>query len=101
MLILRRKVGDSLIIGDNITLTVLSIDASGNINLGIDAPKDVIILRKELEQAKAANAESVASAKELALKALNEALPNFVQKQDETCAVKPVAPSAKPNKPQQ
>ncbi len=98
MLILRRKVGDSLMIGENITITVLSIDASGNINLGIDAPKDIIILRKELEQAKATNAESVANANVPTVQALNQALAGFVQNPNAISTTRPVAPSAKPKK---
>ncbi len=51
MLILRRKLGESFIVGDNIDITVLSVDSNGNVNLGINAPKDVLILRSELQQA--------------------------------------------------
>lgn len=50
MLILSRKVGDSIIIDDSITLTVKSID-KGVVKLGIDAPNDVSILRQELKDA--------------------------------------------------
>ena len=51
MLILRRKGGESLVIGDQISVTILSVDASGTVMLGINAPKDVLILRSELQQA--------------------------------------------------
>ena len=44
MLILRRKGGESLVIGDQISVTILSVDASGTVMLGINAPKDVLIL---------------------------------------------------------
>ncbi len=47
MLILTRKVSETLIIGDNITITVLGI--SGNqVRIGINAPKDISIHRKEI-----------------------------------------------------
>ncbi len=47
MLILTRKVGETLMIGDEITLTVLG--AKGNqIRLGVNAPKDVVVLREEV-----------------------------------------------------
>lgn len=48
MLVLSRKSGQKLQIGDNITVTVLEVH--GNvIRLGIEAPRDVRILRGELE----------------------------------------------------
>ena len=50
MLILSRKEDESIVIGDNITLKVISID-KGMVKLGIDAPSDVAILRSELLEA--------------------------------------------------
>ena len=49
MLILGRKVGESLSIGEQITITILSVDAGGNVSIGINAPKDLLILRSELK----------------------------------------------------
>lgn len=47
MLVLSRRIGESIIIGDNITLTILAI--SGNqTRLGIDAPKEVSVHREEI-----------------------------------------------------
>jgi carbon storage regulator len=47
MLILARKTGESIKIGDDITLEVISV--TGNtVKIGIKAPKEVGILRKEL-----------------------------------------------------
>ncbi|MCA9194513.1 MAG: carbon storage regulator [Planctomycetales bacterium] len=49
MLVLSRKEGERLVIGDNITLVVSKI--SGNrVTVGIEAPADVRIFRGELEQ---------------------------------------------------
>jgi carbon storage regulator len=49
MLVLSRKEGEKLVIGDNITLVVTKI--SGNrITLGIEAPADVKIMRGELKE---------------------------------------------------
>ncbi len=60
MLILTRRPGESLTIGEDIRLTVLSVSAgdSGSVVLGIDAPRDVLILRSELQQAISANRDS-------------------------------------------
>lgn len=47
MLILMRRVGETLMINDNITITVLG--TKGNqVRIGMDAPKDVIIHREEI-----------------------------------------------------
>ncbi len=58
MLILQRKPGEALRIGDNITVSVVSIDG-GRVRIAIDAPSDVPILRNELVETIAANQESV------------------------------------------
>ena len=60
MLILRRKTDESLILNDNIKITVLESGADG-VRLAIDAPKQVQILREELVEATKANQEAVAA----------------------------------------
>ncbi len=47
MLILSRKLDESILIGDSITLKVISID-KGSVKLGINAPANVRVLRSEL-----------------------------------------------------
>lgn len=47
MLILSRKLDESILIGDSITLKVISID-KGSVKLGIDAPVTIRVLRSEL-----------------------------------------------------
>ncbi len=47
MLVLTRRLGEAITIGDNIRIVV--VDISGNqVKIGIDAPKDVEIYREEL-----------------------------------------------------
>ena len=50
MLILSRKEEESVVIGDNIIIKVISID-KGNVKLGFDAPPQTLILRSELKEA--------------------------------------------------
>lgn len=47
MLVLNRKPGESIILGDNIEIKILEIQ-DGKIKLGIEAPREVSILRKEV-----------------------------------------------------
>jgi carbon storage regulator len=47
MLILTRKLGESIIIEDNIKITVVDISKQ-QIKLGIDAPKNITIYREEI-----------------------------------------------------
>jgi carbon storage regulator len=57
MLILQRKAGESLLIGEDITVSVLSVDGT-RVRLAISAPKDTPILRSELVKAAAANLDA-------------------------------------------
>ena len=59
MLILQRKPGESLVIGENISISVVSIDG-GRVRLAISAPPEVAILRSELLDARDANRDSAA-----------------------------------------
>lgn len=47
MLVLSRKLGEKVIIGDNIVLTIVKIDRN-QIRLGIEAPSDVPVYREEI-----------------------------------------------------
>ena len=47
MLILTRRVGESLMIGDDVNVTVLGIRGN-QVRIGVDAPKDVAIHREEI-----------------------------------------------------
>lgn len=47
MLVLARKLDESIVIGDDITIKVVSIE-KGIVKIGIDAPKSISIMRNEL-----------------------------------------------------
>lgn len=47
MLVLSRKVGEAIQIGDNITITVVRVTPQG-VRIGIDAPREAVISRTEL-----------------------------------------------------
>lgn len=49
MLVLSRKPGEKIQIGDNITITVVRV-SSDNVRLGIEAPREIEVLRSELVQ---------------------------------------------------
>jgi len=47
MLILTRRVGETLMIGDNVTVTVLGVKGN-QVRIGVNAPKDVSVHREEI-----------------------------------------------------
>jgi carbon storage regulator len=53
MLVLSRKLGQRIVIGDGITVTVLKVQGH-QIRLGIEAPKEIPIKREELRDSRAA-----------------------------------------------
>ncbi len=59
MLVITRKKGESVLIGDNIEITIVKLD-DGSVKLAIDAPKEMRILRKELyNEVKEENQKSI------------------------------------------
>jgi carbon storage regulator CsrA len=68
MLVLSRKLEESIAIGDDIKIKIISID-KGTVKLGIEAPKIISIVRSELlEEIKDAN---IAASKEIKIDELN------------------------------
>lgn len=66
MLILARKVGQSILIGDDIEITVTEVRGD-QVRLGINAPRSVSVKRREtIEQVRAQNVEAAHSADEAA-----------------------------------
>jgi carbon storage regulator len=64
MLVLSRKEGESLMLNDTIEVMVVEI-GKGQVRLGIRAPKDVLILRKELTEEVALSNKLSAKTKDL------------------------------------
>jgi len=47
MLVIGRKKGESLLIGDDVEITIIKIE-NGSVKIAINAPKEIVILRSEL-----------------------------------------------------
>jgi len=74
MLVLARKLDESIVIGDNIVVKVVSIE-NGVVKLGIDAPQDISIMRNELlEEVKEQNRAALHHSDSSELNALSELL---------------------------
>ncbi len=57
MLVLSRKVGERVLIGDRIAVTIVRVNGNG-VRLGIEAPPEMVVVREELAQRAAAEAAS-------------------------------------------
>ncbi|MPV39195.1 carbon storage regulator CsrA [Georgenia subflava] len=70
MLVLSRRVGEQIVIGDDIVLTVVDV-RNDTVRLGIDAPRSVSVNRAEVRQAvEEANREAAAAVDDDAVAAL-------------------------------
>ena len=49
MLVLSRKVGERILVGDDITITVVRM-AQGVVRIGVEAPSDMPIVREEIKE---------------------------------------------------
>ena len=72
MLVITRKASESLLIADNIEITVLEI-SKDRVKIGVSAPRDVAVIRYELVTAQNANREAAEVISKNALSALMEA----------------------------
>jgi carbon storage regulator len=54
MLVIRRRAGESLFIGDGVEIKILEVGLS-QVKLGIAAPKEITVLRNEVRQTQKAN----------------------------------------------
>lgn len=61
MLVIRRRQGESIVLADNIEVTILEISAS-RVKLGIVAPSGILVQRKEIIQAGELNVAAARSA---------------------------------------
>lgn len=78
MLVLARKVGQSIIIGDEIELTVIEVRGE-QVRIGVQAPRTISVHRKELlEQIKAENIRAAAQ------QVTDDELPDILKKSSET-----------------
>ena len=65
MLVISRKKGESLLIGDDIEITVEKIEHS-NVKISIKAPKEKVILRKEVyEKVKEENSSAIVTQQDI------------------------------------
>ncbi len=61
MLVLSRKVGEKILIGDNVSVTVVRV-AQGVVRIGVDAPKDMAIIRDDIKDRDGKDSKSGISA---------------------------------------
>ncbi len=71
MLIIRRRVGESILVGEEVEVEILEC-GQGQVKLGIRAPREIVVLRKEI---RAAAEENRAAAEGVA----EEALPRLIR----------------------
>lgn len=66
MLVLKRKVGESIIIADGIEIVVLGLEGS-QVRLGVKAPRDIPVYREEIyRELQATNREALTTKEDLA-----------------------------------
>ena len=76
MLVIRRRSGETLLIGEDIEIEILETGSS-HVKLGIKAPKDVLVLRKEIQ---ITGQQNLAASKEKSGDAVNSAMLRTLKK---------------------
>lgn len=74
MLVLSRRVGERLVIGDDIVITVIDVRSDG-VRIGIDAPRHVRVNRAEILEAVTKANQEAAAADDAALESLRALRP--------------------------
>jgi carbon storage regulator len=78
MLVLTRRVGESILIGEDVEITLVRVDGE-QVRIGVSAPRDILVQRKELaEQVRLENLKAAAAAQQTDATAL-EALERVAQ----------------------
>ena len=66
MLVLTRKIGETFVVGDNITVTVVDVVGGNKVRLGINAPSSIPVYREEIWlQIQEENRQAAAAAPDL------------------------------------
>jgi carbon storage regulator len=89
MLVLTRKIGEKILIGNDITLTILDGGRGEGIRIGIDAPRNVSIHRSEV-------VDAVSASNQEALHAAEDAASGDANPEQLIIAALGLAPAAKP-----
>ena len=74
MLVMRRRAGESFLVGDNIEIQVLQVTGT-RVKLGISAPSSVAIVRREIQITQDENQTAALSVSEQAIASLLQSLP--------------------------
>ena len=73
MLVLTRRPGESIVVGQDIVITVIEIKG-GQVRIGSDAPREVDVYREEIyEQVRQENLSAIANADEIRRRVQNQA----------------------------
>ena len=75
MLVLSRKTNESIVIDGNVTVSVLRVD-NDNVRLGIEAPLEIPVLRKEIYEAIKTNNREAAGSAERKVKQVKQLVKN-------------------------
>ena len=75
MLVLSRKTNESIVIDGNVTVSVLRVD-NDNVRLGIEAPLEIPVLRKEIYEAIKTNNEMAAGSAKRKVKQIKQLVKN-------------------------